>query len=271
MIQKLKDKNGIRLFVKDSVCTENIDVVPELQNLKVTGEGTYHADEGYAGIGEVTVEISHECPNPTTEEAEVTPSTDTQYVTPKNANYLSKVTVLPIPDTYVPSGYIKPSGTTTVTTNGTHDVKKFEFVKVAVPTGGSGSSGGGTGVDYEGEVIFEGQIDGVMIGEEVFGADTGTTWAEWCESEYNTIGLVALSDTFTCVIQQTTGLFLATYLGCVAVLPDDEAVRGGMYVLLPAESLHPVAVTTSLDDMTREEQIAFMLNKLGVKRNGGEA
>ena len=59
----------------------------------------------------------------------VTPTKTQQIVLP-DANYthLSQVTVKPIP-----SEYIVPSGTKTITTNGTHDAKAYESVKVNVP------------------------------------------------------------------------------------------------------------------------------------------
>lgn len=58
----------------------------------------------------------------------VTPTTSQQYVTP-DSNYdgLSKVTVNAIPSTY-----IQPSGTKTITTNGTHDVKSYASATVNV-------------------------------------------------------------------------------------------------------------------------------------------
>lgn len=65
---------------------------------------------------------------PTSEEKTVTPTKSIQIITPSNADYLSKVTVHPIS-----SNYIVPSGTLTVEENGTHDVKNYASVEVAVP------------------------------------------------------------------------------------------------------------------------------------------
>lgn len=62
----------------------------------------------------------------------VTPSQSTQTVTPSGTSaYLDSVTVNPIP-----SEYIVPSGSTTLTTNGSHNVSQYEtaIVSVAAPT-----------------------------------------------------------------------------------------------------------------------------------------
>ena len=59
----------------------------------------------------------------------VTPTKSTQNVTADTGyTALEKVTVNPIP-----SNYIDPSGTKTITTNGTHDVNAYEKVSVNVP------------------------------------------------------------------------------------------------------------------------------------------
>jgi hypothetical protein len=65
---------------------------------------------------------------PVLQEKTVTPTTSSQSVTP-DSNYdgLSKVTV-----NAIPSNYIIPSGTKTITTNGTHDVKSYASATVNV-------------------------------------------------------------------------------------------------------------------------------------------
>ena len=71
-----------------------------------------------------------------TETKTVTPTASSQSVTPTSGKFLSSVTVNPIP-----TNYIIPSGTLTVTENGTHDVSIYANVEVNVE-----SSGGGGGV-----------------------------------------------------------------------------------------------------------------------------
>jgi hypothetical protein len=65
---------------------------------------------------------------PVLQEKTVTPTTSVQNIIP-DSNYdgLSKVTVNPIP-----SNYIVPSGTKTITTNGTHDVKAYASATVNI-------------------------------------------------------------------------------------------------------------------------------------------
>ncbi len=65
-----------------------------------------------------------------TETKTATPSTATQNITPTSGKYLTKVTVNPIP-----SEYIIPSGSDTVTSNGTYDVAQLEELIVNVPIG----------------------------------------------------------------------------------------------------------------------------------------
>lgn len=73
---------------------------------------------GGGGGGEVTLQSKT-----------VTPTKSTQNVTADTGyTALSKVTVNPIP-----SNYIDPSGTKTITSNGTHDVNAYEKVSVNVP------------------------------------------------------------------------------------------------------------------------------------------
>lgn len=67
---------------------------PVLQNITITQNGEYEADEGYDGLGVVNVNVP------------------------------------------IPSGYIKPSGTKTVTENGTYDIESYASVFVNIATSG---------------------------------------------------------------------------------------------------------------------------------------
>lgn len=69
-----------------------------------------------------------------TETKTVTPTAASQSVTPTSGKFLSSVTVNPIPN-----NYIIPSGTKTITENGTHDVSTYANVEVNVASSGGGS------------------------------------------------------------------------------------------------------------------------------------
>ena len=72
----------------------------------------------------------------TLQEKTVTPTKSQQEVNPDSGfGGLSKVTVEPIPE-----NFIEPSGTKEITENGTHDVREFESVNVAVASSGDGEN-----------------------------------------------------------------------------------------------------------------------------------
>lgn len=77
-----------------------------------------------------TVDVNVPITEGTTETKTVTPTKSTQTVVPTNADYLSQVTVNPIPDEY-----IIPTGTVTITENGNDiDVRSYEKVTINVGT-----------------------------------------------------------------------------------------------------------------------------------------
>ena len=99
---------------------------PTLQDKRITpSESTQVviADEGYDGLGVVTVD---EIPD--------------EYIVPSGTKTITKngthdVTANATVDVNVPipEGYIIPSGTKNITENGTHDAKEYESVSVNVP------------------------------------------------------------------------------------------------------------------------------------------
>lgn len=76
----------------------------------------------------------------------VTPTKSEQTAVPAGVYTTGAVKVAKIPDSY-----IQPSGTKSITENGTHDVKSYASVEVNVA-----GSGGGSAVEYEEIVIPEG-------------------------------------------------------------------------------------------------------------------
>ena len=128
-----------------------------------SGEHTDGAEEGTAGIFpsgtlNVTQVGTYDVTNyasatfsVSTEAKTVTPSASTQNVTPTSGKYLSKVTVNPIP-----SNYIIPSGTKTITSNGTHDVSTYASVSVNVASSGGEDPDTPSGGTQTCTIILEG-------------------------------------------------------------------------------------------------------------------
>ncbi len=111
---------------------EHVITVSELPTENIDEGAIYKvANQYYQNIEGVWEELIYEkdIPVPTTEEITVTPTKETQEITPKNADYISKATVNPIPDKYV-----IPSGTANLNTNGEHDVSGKAKAVVDVPT-----------------------------------------------------------------------------------------------------------------------------------------
>lgn len=87
---KIKSPSGVTLLTEKKYCTENISVVPELQDKSVTPattEQAVSADTGYAGLGTVTVSPV------ATESGAATPSVAAQVITPSEGKLFDKFTV----------------------------------------------------------------------------------------------------------------------------------------------------------------------------------
>ncbi len=102
---QITTKDGGTLHTATKYCEEDINIVPKLQDKTVTENGTVSADDGYAGLGSVTVDVAGGA-EPKLQEKAVTTNGE---VTPDEGyDGLSKVTVS-IPN-FVAYAYSNASG-----------------------------------------------------------------------------------------------------------------------------------------------------------------
>ena len=121
---ELKDKNGITLKTSGKYCDEDVGIIPKLQSKSVTTNGSVVADEGYCGLGTVTVTVPA---TPTQEKTvELAMASGNQIISPDSGKNLSKVTVTK-PSTLV-AGNIK-TGVSIGGVTGTLEAKKEEETK----------------------------------------------------------------------------------------------------------------------------------------------
>ena len=117
--------------IAESLPEAGSEVEPVIQELNVTENGVYTAPDGVDGYSPVNVNVPIPEPEePVLQEKTVTPTTTALEVTADDGyDGLEKVTVEKIP-----SQYVIPSGTKTITSNGTHDVTSYASATVNVPS-----------------------------------------------------------------------------------------------------------------------------------------
>lgn len=107
----------------------------------------------------------------------ITPSTSSQTAVVKDRYTTGAVTVAAIP-----SSYVQPTGTLSITSNGTHDVKSYASVNVNVA-----SSGGGSIETCSGEIIMDAPI---MVMPKLYFVNAS---GELCEEDSDFMGLTVSS------------------------------------------------------------------------------
>lgn len=162
VVQKvlLTKTTGATMSTAKKYCERDINVVPRLSPLKVTANGTYPVPDGFAGNGDVTVEV------PLKEEIDLQVVENNKvYAAPSGQTYKSVAVAVPVKEETTltitkngkydaPEGQVYKSITAvvepkeelelTITENGTYTAPEgqvFNTIIVNVPTGGGGGGG----------------------------------------------------------------------------------------------------------------------------------
>lgn len=115
----------------DKYCNEIIGThecpKPKLQQKSTATNGTVTPDANYDGLSQVVVNVPNTIPD-----GYIKPSGTKQVQSNGTHDVVNYASVNVNVPNVIPDGYIKPTGTKQITTNGTHDVKSYESVSVSV-------------------------------------------------------------------------------------------------------------------------------------------
>lgn len=185
------------------------------QDKTITENGTYTADAGYTGLGEVTINVPSEQPvitglnvAPTTSTQTIVAPSGTDGYSPVNvgavtssidANIIAEnikkdVSILGV--TGILEEGITPTGTISITENGTVDVTNYANAEVNV-SGGSGSTTGFLVqvIDYDGTVLKQDHLDtGATFTLPSQPSHTGLTFQSWSSPVTITNNTVTVAD-----------------------------------------------------------------------------
>lgn len=89
---------GIRLFTAEKYLDRDIEITPKLEIKSIIENGEVSVSAGYAGIAKVLVNVA--APEVSSEEITIIPTQERQEILPTNADYISKVIVEAIDDSY---------------------------------------------------------------------------------------------------------------------------------------------------------------------------
>jgi hypothetical protein len=141
---------------------------PTISIDKTTGKITAEVKQTSSGYVAATTKTSNM--TITTQAAKtVTPTTSIQTAVAAN-----RYTTGTVRDGAIPSTYVQPSGTFSITENGTYSVRTFSSVDVNVATGGATTAN----ADTIGTFTYYGHSYSFI---------KGMTWAEFCDSDMNVI------------------------------------------------------------------------------------
>lgn len=263
---ELTKKEGVVLDTSEKYCDDYIYVYPKLQSKEITSNGTATADDGYVGLGSVTVNVSTTVELPTLNAPTISLNNSTLTITnpATNGNFVSSYKVYDgstlltaVTNTSVNlSTLITAAGTHTITvkasgTNFNDSVASnsvsytVTLSTLSTPTISLVSD---TTIQIDtiddNATTIEVFADGLSIGEVTkeatplinfsieggnYSAEEGMTWGEWVASSYNTANFVIAN---TNQIQSSTGKYVA--VADVRVTTDEAIIANKSYMLSSA-------------------------------------
>jgi len=178
----MTNPKGITLKTGAKICAEDIAVVPALQTKTASQNGTYTADDGYAGLGSVTVDV---------------------------------------PGAAMMEGSLlyEENGTYDVLPDEGFDGFSSLSVTVSVPQSSGTASDPNllpfnirSGVTILGVTgTFTGELISFTIAGNAYSALPGMTWAQWCESEYDVNASHSLGRKGWCIMSGPTAYNVHSY------------------------------------------------------------
>ena len=158
---------------------------PSLQGKTITANGTYAAlDDDLDGYSSVTVNVPTPAPSLQTKTTSFTPTTSSQSRTVTADSGYDGLEQVNVTVEAIPSEYIVPNGTKSITENGTGiDVAQYASVDVAVPSSGSSKN-----VQVVQGTTRTTSSSMTAIGAEMTVSKTGTYDVYWTGVRTNTSG-----------------------------------------------------------------------------------